>query len=175
MKAIATLTFALLLIGCATERPEAFGWGDTVPPSKFQVPEDYEYFRRLLLTMPSLPTRGQLVIFTHPREYIHFADLEQDKQLQFDPELLEGLTKQLEDYFQTLPDGEYPHQRANTVLGRTLEDPRIQALGSPTRINPVPTKAGLIEQWVYPGGTYLYFQAGVLMAWQGLKFSSPRP
>lgn len=42
------------------------------------------------------------------------------------------------------------------VIGMTVSQ-AVQSWGEPAKINKTTTARGTREQWVYPGGTYLYF------------------
>jgi hypothetical protein len=53
------------------------------------------------------------------------------------------------------------------VLGMTEEQVKL-SWGKPERINRTVTRRGEREQWIY-GDTYLYFENGVLDAWQDRK------
>ena len=51
--------------------------------------------------------------------------------------------------------------RGQIVEGMTKEECRL-SLGSPKRINERPDQAGMREYWYYDGGSYLYFEDGLL-------------
>lgn len=51
--------------------------------------------------------------------------------------------------------------RGQVVEGMTKEECRL-SLGSPKRINERPDQGGMREYWYYDGGSYLYFEDGLL-------------
>jgi len=47
-------------------------------------------------------------------------------------------------------------------IGMTKENVLLSSWGKPKKINKTTTSSGIIEQWIYENGRYLYFEDGIL-------------
>lgn len=56
--------------------------------------------------------------------------------------------------------------RSTLSIGMTKDQVLGSERGRPIKINTTTTKAGEREQWVYPGGVYVYFEGGRVVAIQ---------
>ena len=57
-------------------------------------------------------------------------------------------------------------KREGVAIGATKQDALESSWGKPERVNTTIRARGVLEQWVYPGSNYLYFENGVLVTIQ---------
>jgi hypothetical protein len=57
-------------------------------------------------------------------------------------------------------------QKNGVRIGMTAAEVRASSWGKPFDVNRTTTASGVREQWVYPGGSYLYFTNGIVSAIQ---------